>query len=324
MGRERLPTIQDTDAIREVIEETAAKLVIIDPLMAFLTGDSHRDQDVRQALSPLATMDAQTGAAVLVVRHLNKSGGDNALYRGGGSIGIIGAARSGLLAAKDPDDPTNKRRVLAVTKCNLAVDTTEALAYHLEPCGRAVRAVWEGASEHTQQTLLAGIGAGEKQRPVDEAVVFLRGILADGPMPCNQVQERATEQGISQRTLDRARRKLGVRSTPTGFGGPRRWTLPSPCQFPASPDHPQKVAITDKTEQNRGNTGEFDVFGLAKTEGPSAKVAITDGIAVSQLNSAESPVSNTIPDPLPPQVQLALDILGGTVTKFRYPGDDDE
>jgi len=56
---------------------------------------------VRQALSPLTALGAELGVAVLVVRHLNKSGGSNALYRGGGSIGIIGAARVGAVIAQD-------------------------------------------------------------------------------------------------------------------------------------------------------------------------------------------------------------------------------
>ena len=73
----------------------------------------------------------------------------------GESIGIIGAARSGLLVGKDPDDPTGNRRVLASTKCNLAV-APDSLAYHIEtaPNGSSV-IVWEGISEHTAASLLA-------------------------------------------------------------------------------------------------------------------------------------------------------------------------
>ena len=75
--------------------------------------NSHRDQDVRRALAPLAKLAEDTGAAVLIVRHLNKSSGGNPLYRGG-SIGIIGAARSALLVASHPEDES--RRVLATLK----------------------------------------------------------------------------------------------------------------------------------------------------------------------------------------------------------------
>jgi len=72
-----------------MVKDLAAALVVIDPLMAFLSGaiDAHRDQDVRRALASMAYMAARTGAAVLIVRHMNKSGGTNPLYRGGAASG---------------------------------------------------------------------------------------------------------------------------------------------------------------------------------------------------------------------------------------------
>src|SRR5262249_22936941 len=122
-GHEVIPSLpENLPELERAIRDRHAELVVIDPLMAYLGGgvDAHRDQDVRRALAPLAKMVERTGAAGLAVRHLNKGGasGGNPLYRGGGSIGIIGAARSGLLVARDPDDP--ERRVFAVTKSNLA------------------------------------------------------------------------------------------------------------------------------------------------------------------------------------------------------------
>ena len=95
---QRMPTVLDLHAIEVAVAETAAKFVVIDPLMAHLAAtDSHRDQDVRGVLAPLAALAARHGVALLVVRHLNKSGRGHPLYRGGGSIGIVGAARSALL-----------------------------------------------------------------------------------------------------------------------------------------------------------------------------------------------------------------------------------
>ena len=89
---------------------------------------ANSDQDVRRALAALEKVGERTGAAIVVVRHLNKSVGANPLYRGGGSIGIIGAARCGLLLAPDPDDP--ERRILAATKGNLG-QLPPSLAFRL-------------------------------------------------------------------------------------------------------------------------------------------------------------------------------------------------
>ena len=120
-GHDRFLSIpEDIPLIEKGIERVGARLVVLDPLMAFLSGDtnSHRDQDIRRALAPLAGLAERTGACVLVVRHLNKAPGNNPLYRGGGSIGIIGAARMAFVVGKDPQD--ENRRVLASTKNNLA------------------------------------------------------------------------------------------------------------------------------------------------------------------------------------------------------------
>src|ERR687890_334782 len=98
---------EDLPALERAIRRVEASLVVVDPVMAFLSGNtnSHKDQDVRRALAPLAKLAERTGAAILIVRHLNKASGGETTHRGGGSIGIIGAARSGLVVAEDPEDP---------------------------------------------------------------------------------------------------------------------------------------------------------------------------------------------------------------------------
>ncbi|HLX89555.1 MAG TPA: AAA family ATPase, partial [Acidimicrobiales bacterium] len=121
----------DVEALRRAVQRTKARFVVIDPLSAFLSGniDSYKDADIRRALHPLKILAEETGAAVVVVRHLNKTRGGSAIYRGGGSIGITGAARSVLLVAKDLSEP--ERHVIASVKSNLG-PPPEALAFHLE------------------------------------------------------------------------------------------------------------------------------------------------------------------------------------------------
>src|SRR5262249_43767522 len=126
-----LPTIADLDAIRESIWAVDAKLVVIDPLMAYLPAEtnSYRDQDIRRGLAPLAALAAELNVAILVIRHLNKTSSNNPLYRGGGSIGIIGAARAGLLVVRDPND--EDRYILTITKLNIA-KKPPSLAYTIK------------------------------------------------------------------------------------------------------------------------------------------------------------------------------------------------
>jgi phage N-6-adenine-methyltransferase len=84
---------RDRALIEELAAQIGATLVIIDPLMAFVTSDSSSDQRVRRALTPLKDLAERTDTAIVLVRHLTKRGGVHALYRGGGSIGIVAAAR---------------------------------------------------------------------------------------------------------------------------------------------------------------------------------------------------------------------------------------
>src|SRR5262249_6725593 len=149
------PTLADIAALESAIGQTDAVLLIVDVLMAYLPSgaDAHKDQDIRRVLSRLASLAERTGCTVLLLRHVTKSTARNPLYRGGGSIGIVGAARAGLLAAFDPDDPD--RRVLAVVKSNLG-PTPPSLAYTLTEAGGygAARVHWLGETTHSARTLL--------------------------------------------------------------------------------------------------------------------------------------------------------------------------
>lgn len=178
----------DLFLLEDLAKSKAAALVVIDPLMAFLSGqvDSHRDQDIRRVLASLGYMANRTSAAVVIVRHMNKGTG-SALYRGSGSIGIVGAARAGLLVAPDPDD--EGRRVLAMTKSNLA-KMPDALAYRLVNDERysVARVVWDGASKHTAGDLVRARVDEDEAPALAEAMRVLKEILADGPLPAGNVK----------------------------------------------------------------------------------------------------------------------------------------
>jgi hypothetical protein len=203
-----------------------AALVVIDPLMAYLGPDvnAHRDGDCRRALQPLADVASETGAAVVVIRHLNKTTGGNPLYRGGGSIGIIGAARSGLLVGRDPENPD--RRILASTKANLA-RTPVSLAYGLEvgPMG-GLRVGWIGETSHTAEALLAARPDAEERDAIQEAIDALKAILESGPRFANEVKKEARLAGVFERTLLRAKVICGVKSRKQGFSGKWEWIMP--------------------------------------------------------------------------------------------------
>src|ERR671910_1034403 len=251
-GHDRLLSIpEDLGLIERGIRRVGARLVVVDPLMAFLSANtnSHRDQDVRRALAPLASLAERTGAAVLVVRHLNKAAANNPIYRGGGSIGIIGAARMAFVVGKDPQD--DDRRVLASTKNNLAMPPRSLMFTLEETAGGAVRVHWLGESEISAKDLLATPQNQEHADARSEAVEFLNEVLAEGPVAASQVKEEAEGAGIKERTLARAKKVLGIisyREGETGERGKGQWLWKLPVV------HLVEADIKDATTPIKGAT----------------------------------------------------------------------
>ncbi|HEU4783855.1 MAG TPA: AAA family ATPase [Ktedonobacterales bacterium] len=237
----RLP--RDLEALDMKLHENYNPLLmVIDPLMAFLdpTVNSWRDQDVRMALAPLAKLVRETWTAVVVVRHLNKATGSSAIYRGGGSIGIIGAARAGLLVAKSPDDPDHER-VLASTKSNLG-PPMPSLRYRItdDPPANGVPGVprvdWKGESPLNATQLLSVSLADREPHPgkMRAAVEWLRAALAEGPRLGREVEREAQTAGIAEATLRRAREQLEITYERRGYGAEMQtwWLLGGKTEEP--------------------------------------------------------------------------------------------
>jgi hypothetical protein len=239
---EREPTIGPADLmhVEAVIREVDAKLVIIDPLVAYLPANvnSHQDQDVRRAFAPLRALAERTRACITFLRHLNKFVHGNPMYRGGGSIGIIGAVRSGLLMGLDPDDSqedrTLQRRVLAPMKSNLGGAPALRLRLEVAPGyqnrpGAPIVVVWEGHCNQTAMSLLAAPVDREQRDELEAAVEFLRDLLADGrSVSAKEGIASARVNGHSDRTIQRARVRLRVEAYREEVPGPWWWRLPRP------------------------------------------------------------------------------------------------
>jgi hypothetical protein len=230
----------DVPQLEATVRELGATLLVIDPLVAHLPEkiDSHRDQSVRRALAPLYRLATKTGCAVLVVLHLNKSTGLAPLMRLAASVGFGNAARSVLLLDRDPDDPDGERgqrRVLAHIKCNVGPEAPSLLyrvasivlpAEGNAPMVETSRLELLGESEHDGRALLS-VGDEEERSAREEAVEFLRDYLADGTWhSVSEVYKAANAIQIADRTLRRARAKLGVEAEKSAFHGGWQWRLP--------------------------------------------------------------------------------------------------
>lgn len=237
-GEKFFPSLRrDMDVLERKVVETGASLLAIDPLMGFLgVKDSHKDADVKEALGPFAQMLDRLKVAAIGIRHLNKSQVASSLYRGGGSIGIIGAARSAFLFAADPDD--ENRRIVAATKANLC-PMPPSLAFTIKgtPNGSA-RAVWESrTNEHRADTLLqSGIERQGGARAGAEAIEWLKAALKSGPREVKDLQDEIENTcSFSWKTADKVareqlrvirRRKHGENEKGEKGRGPWTWELP--------------------------------------------------------------------------------------------------
>jgi hypothetical protein len=226
LGLERLPRFPDDAAALEgAVRESGAALVVIDPMMAFFPPEvsANSDQCVRAALTPLAALAAATDACVMLVRHLRKSGGANAIYRGSGSIGIVGAVRTGLMIARHPDDPD--LRVLTLCKTNIG-PPGRSLGFRLarrEATGQTF-VDWTGFLDVSADDLFgAGMPLRAGHRTRERAAEWLRQFLAEGPRRAPDVIEGALAAGIPHRTLERVKASMGVKSDAVKCRGQVEW-----------------------------------------------------------------------------------------------------
>ncbi len=267
----------DLSYVHDVIERHGVVFVVVDPLNAFLADyiDTHRDHGIRRAMAPLAQLAEETGAAIVPIRHLNKSSNGKALYRGGGSIAYAAAARSVLLVAEDPEDEAY--RVLAPVKHNLTASPA-SLRFHLDAdLDGATRVIWDGESQHTANTLCAQPTDPEERTAARDLADFLKDLLEGAPRTVKEVQglARAAGHDVSPSTLQRARRRIGAEARRSGFGGECVWSLPA---------HSGHIVVTHDGVTSKGaETPESP----AKTPGPHSGHSIVVNDPVTSMEEAD-------------------------------------
>lgn len=224
----------DLDLIAAAAREYDARALFVDPLMAALPGqvDSHRDQDVRRALAPLAQLSEESDLAVIAVLHLRKGSAPEALDRISGSVAFTAAARSVLAFGRTGDEEDAPGRVLAHAKSNLG-PTAPSLAYRIEPATvrrgdeevATSRLALDGECDVRAGELLSP-PASEDRSEVEIAAEWLADELADGEWkPSREIKASARAADIRERTLKRAKQQLGVEDRRGGFPAVSEWRL---------------------------------------------------------------------------------------------------
>jgi hypothetical protein len=264
----------DLPRLKEDIIEAQAGLVVIDPVMSYLDPDinSNNDQQVRRALMPLAQLAEQTGAAIVLLRHLNKSTGGSALYRGGGSIGFVGVSRSALILARDPDEPG--RVVLASTKSNLG-PPPPSLHFRLVGCPNgAAKIDWEGHSNFTAETLMQQQPGNEGEGTAhNEACSFLRDLLGDHlPLLAREVWKQVNEAGHARNTVLRAKNTIGVVVAKARTqDGAWTWTLPKANEDEKNPPFEAEDSSNTSDSSDSSPHNQKNLISLKSLKNPLSR-----------------------------------------------------
>ena len=197
-------TLSD-DRIEKAIRQKQVRLLIIDPVQAFIGADvdMNRANEVRPVFRKLGMIAEKTGCAIVLIGHLNKSSGTQSTYRGLGSIDIMAAVRSLLFIGKVKKDPTT--RVLIHEKSSLA-PPGETMAFKL---GDEEGFRWVGAYEISADDLLDGKEGKPTETKLQRGTKLIYELLADGnAVTIRELDEKAKAQGISQRTMREARSRM--------------------------------------------------------------------------------------------------------------------
>lgn len=196
---------RDVQRMEEHIVKTRARILMIDPLNAFLERgvDSHKDSDVRSILMPFEAIAEKTKCAVLIVAHRNKKEDASTLYRIGGSIGFTGAARSVLQVDTTPKN----QRVLFSSKANLSTrpkslmyetksweGTRQAEEWKGEEKVSSSRIKWRGFVDFDPQKRAP---ASNYEQTEADTIEWLRDMLKDSELPLDEIRKEARSSGMS-------------------------------------------------------------------------------------------------------------------------------
>lgn len=229
---------RDMDALREALRSISdVRLIVVDPVVSAVSGDSHKNAEVRRGLQPLVDLAGEFRCALLGVTHFSKgTAGRDPVERITGSLAFAALARLVMVTAKqEADGDRLERRVILRAKSNIGPDGG-GFAYDLQqnelegfPGVSASRVLWGESVTGSARELLAEAETVDGERSAtDEAMSWLRCTLESGPMPAGEVLKLAKLSGISDKALRTARERMGVKPKRSGFGpgSSVTWAIP--------------------------------------------------------------------------------------------------
>ncbi|WP_321866642.1 AAA family ATPase [Paraburkholderia tropica] len=224
-----------------------AALLIVDPIVSAVAGDSNKANDVRRDLQALVDAAGAHRCAVLGISHFAKgTKGSSPAERVIGSQAFVALARMTLVAAKDESE---ERRVLARAKCNIAPDDG-GISYTLEQADangiEASRVVWGERIDGTSRDILGEVEQNddEERTGQEEAQDFLASLLSDGPKRTREIKSDADGAGYNWKMMQRAASKLGVDKRKVGMKEGWEWALSKETSHEEDAKNPRLYTVS--------------------------------------------------------------------------------
>ncbi|MBH2010052.1 MAG: AAA family ATPase [Xanthomonadaceae bacterium] len=268
---------RDLAQLRQAIDEIGGiSLLIVDPVVSAVTGDSHKNGEVRRALQPLVDLADACSCAVLGITHFSKGGqGGDPSQRVVGSVAFTAVARVVMVAAKvKGDEEGQDARILARSKSNIGPDDG-GFQYHLDQCEPlpgipASRIAWGKAVDGTARELLTDPDEEACETPSEkgELAMLMWAELKEGPTPSKTVESALVGMGYSKKQIRTTREKMFIKPQKSGMGAGWYWSLPD--GFQPKPEWRQAVGEhEDALEDAQG--AQLSKLGILGTFGASSE-----------------------------------------------------
>lgn len=227
----------DIEQLRAAIRQSGIRpnLLIVDPIVSAVSGDSHKGAETRRSLQPLVDLGVSEGCAILGISHFSKgTAGRDVVERVTGSLAFGALARLVFAGAKMPEDKGGGR-FIARAKSNIGPDgggfryDLQQITLPNDPTISASILLWGDAIEGNAREILAQaevIDDPDTKSQTSEAEDWLRELLMDGTVKATDAIKKAKAVGISEKSLRAARERLRVKPRKTAYSGGWVWSMP--------------------------------------------------------------------------------------------------
>lgn len=205
-------------------------MILVDPIVSAITGDSHKNAEVRRGLQPLVELGEELNAAILGISHFSKgTKGNDPMERVTGSIAYTALARVVLVTAKKVDANNTVSRVFTRAKSNIGLDGG-GFNYEIENAeiptdtgmAQTTMTVFGNALDGSALHLLSDtddeLEGDTESTDTEKFLLELFQDSQDGVIEKAEVLRIGRANGFSERTIQRARKKLGIDYSSKGFG----------------------------------------------------------------------------------------------------------